>query len=284
MESDDTVRLTQVYKSGGSLEIKIQTENQVSIWRIIWEGLEGGEKGWKKALELGRSRFKNRVIELDLSKLFSHATEKIELEDIEAICVYGSVLYKHFHSGGRGERIKIRRKYWLFGPKLHLKTIKKLKYLPRDFDVMVITKTNPPLEEKIIKPRNLSSYDNGDSFYHHRSRSSINDFVVMESVVKIEEWWSKIGWHYHDPPNKFKDFLTYVYRPLHITYRSVEQFLTGIGHGDELSESVVRYGIPIIGKNRFEEIIRDIRFPKREPLHQVGCSEKFGGKLECKIV
>jgi len=60
--------------------------------------------------------------------------------------------------------------------------------------------------------------------------------------------------------------------------------LTGLGDGDELSESVLKYGLPIIGQNKFAEIIKNITSPKRGPLHKIEWEENFEGRLEGKII
>jgi len=72
--------------------------------------------------------------------------------------------------------------------------------------------------------------------------------------------------------------------PLHVSYRSVNQLINGLGRGDTLSESVVAYGILIIGQKRFAEIIKDIKSPERKPLHSVAWKVDLEGRLQGEIL
>lgn len=74
--------------------------------------------------------------------------------------------------------------------------------------------------------------------------------------------------------------------PLHISYRSIDQFLDGIGNGDTVSETVLQYGVPIINKERFEEIAERVTVPARKPLHRIKWRQNLGqraGLIDAKI-
>ncbi|MBI3397324.1 hypothetical protein HY045_02510, partial [Candidatus Woesebacteria bacterium] len=79
-------------------------------------------------------------IKVELDKLFEHVTNLKSFENrttsdnVEAICIYRSILYKHF---GTEETLRRERKKWvLFGPKqVETQTLTRYK-IPRDFDVL----------------------------------------------------------------------------------------------------------------------------------------------------
>jgi len=210
------------------------------------------------------------TINVDLPILFRHITDSkffeyaINPRDVESIAVYGSVLHKHFPK----KRKEIRgKKYILFGPEV-VKKVYEEREIPSDLDVMVITKEGFT-EDKVIIPERkpiVNEYGYVEAILSDgksgitTKRPDINEYGYIEGFVKGGDL------------------------DLHITYRSVEQFLEGLGKGDELSESVIGYGIPIIGQERFSGIVKDIQSPKREALHQVEWNEDLEGKLQGKIL
>ncbi|MBI5065650.1 hypothetical protein HZA97_05420 [Candidatus Woesearchaeota archaeon] len=187
-----------------------------------------------------------------LEYLFKEATgfkffeQKTKPENIEAICVYGSVLYKHFprKTGVR------KRKKWFLGKEIQEEVLLPRKK-PNDLDVMVITKEGFT-EEKVIIPS-----------------EQVKTGVI--SNVQYDD-----GYGYYEVRNNHN---------LHITYRSMAQFLSGIGNGDTLSESVFRYGVPIVGSERFEELT-DTSYDriKRAPQHEIEWHENTEGILWGKII
>jgi len=200
----------------------------------------------------------------DLTQLYRHATGlqffeyQTSLENIEAMAVYGSVLYKHFP---QETTTKTRKKGVLFGPEIQEEVTKPRK-MPNDFDIMVITKKSLT-DDKIIVPKK-KLVDTGYGYIE----STIPTAVETKELVCD-------GYGYIEVRGGLN---------LHITYRSIEQLLNGLGQGDTISESVVRYGIPIIGKKRFSEVLKDVSSPKREVLHRVEWSEDLEGKLQGKIL
>lgn len=207
------------------------------------------------------------IVTVDLSQLFKHATGlkffefQTSPENIEVMAVYGSTLYNHFPTE---EQVPItKRKYLLWGPKeTVVKTIQKPRHFPNDFDVMVITKEGFSDDKVIIPKRHLK----GDGY----GSWEVIDFTAVGTKRNVSD-----GYGYFEVKGDAN---------LHITYRSVEQFLAGLGKGDELSESVVRYGIPLIGQGRFSEIVKDITSPRREATHRVEWDEDLEGKLQGKIL
>ncbi len=175
-------------------------------------------------------------------RFFKHETKP---ENIEAICVYGSVLYKHFP---RKTEIRKRKKWFVFGKEIQEEVLLPRKK-PGDFDVMVITKEGFT-EEKIIIPEGKGI------------------------VVSTEGFETEYG-YYEAKTN----------HNLHITYRSIAQFLSGIGNRDTLSESVFRYGVPIVGREQFEELVNtSYDTVKREPQHEIEWHENHEGILWGKII
>ncbi len=207
------------------------------------------------------------IVSVDLSQLFRHATDlkffeaQTRPEDIEAMAVYGSTLYKHFPIEKQVQVTK--KRYWLWGPEeTVVKTLRKERKFPKDFDVMVITKQGFTNEKVIIPKRHFDSDGYGSW--------EVIDSAAVETKTKVSDGYG----HYEVRGGA----------NLHITYRSVEQFLNGLGKGDELSDSVVRYGIPLIGAERFGNIISEVTLPKRETHHSVEWDEDLEGRLQGKLL
>ena len=204
------------------------------------------------------------TISADLTQLYRHATGlkffeyQTSPKNIEAMAVYGSVLYKHFPQ----ETMTKTKKIWvLFGPEVQ-KEITKPREMPKDFDVMVITREGLT-DDKIIVPKK-KLVDTGYGYVE----STIPTAVETKELVAYNYGYIEVRGGSN----------------LHIVYRSVEQLLSGLGKEDTVSESVVRCGIPIIGQNRFGEIVQDVASPKRETLHQIEWNEDLEGILQGKIL
>jgi len=193
-------------------------------------------------------------VELDLSKLYDIIKpnhKKGDEASIISVCVFGSVLYKHFDS--------------------------PYSEIPHDLDLMCILAysddKNIVIPERVVKPKTRKE----------ASGYGYNE-VIESSVV------------YTTTPTKvYSTFLDYFFGtskyesvdgaiPLHVSYRSVNQLINGLGRGDTLSESVVAYGILIIGQKRFAEIIKDIKSPERKPLHSVAWKVDLEGRLQGEIL
>lgn len=217
-------------------------------------------------------------IKVELDKLFEHITNLKSSEDrtapdnIEAICVYGSALYRHF---GTEETLRQERRKWvLFGPKqVETRTFTRYK-TPRDFDILVILKEGLT-DDKVVVPKRtlirtrtaLVNIGYGASVEHIKSDGSSG---ILTSIPVVNEYG------YIERFARGEDL------DLHICYRSVEQFTAGLGQGDELSESVVRYGVPLVGQERFNALVGSVNF-ERAPLHSVHPFEDLQGKLQIKI-
>ena len=71
--------------------------------------------------------------------------------------------------------------------------------------------------------------------------------------------------------------------PLHISYRTMDQVRNGAGKGDTVSDSLIAYGVPFVGKEIFEDMVNDISTPERNPLHDVQWYESEG-KHNARVV
>src|SRR3989344_199705 len=230
-------------------------------------------------------------MKVNLDELFRHSTSikffeyQTRPKDIVSMCIFGSTLYKHFLIGEREIEEKILKKptiqeeeksflsriisrllYKIFNNDNEaLEVVNrayKVREAPEDFDVMVVTKEGLTAD-KLIIPQTRTEGDNYGSWQ-----------VIDHSAVETKKLI----------PNEYGYVEVRGGKELHIVYRSVEQLLNGIGKGDTVSESVVRYGIPIIGQRSFEDVIQGVTMPKREPLHQIEWTEDLEGKLQGKIL
>ncbi len=204
------------------------------------------------------------TISADLDHVFRHGTGLQSFEyqtspqNIEAIVVYGSVLFKHFPLE---KVVTTRKELVFFGPEIR-EELTKPRSMPNDFDMMIITREGLT-DDKVIVPRKKLV----NTRYGTRYGS-------VETTIPTAVETRRPGYGYIEVGGS----------NLHITYRSVEQLLSGLGKGDTVSESVVRYGIPVIGQNRFREIIRNVTSPKREAQHFVEWEEDLDGRLQGRIL
>ena len=191
-------------------------------------------------------------ISLDLTQLFRNSTGleffeyQMPPENIEAICVYGDVLYKN-------SAIK--------------KKTKKQKRIPEEFDVMVIAKNGCgvlELGDKFISPKTHSICSGSEG------KRDIVDF----SAVKTKS--------YVLSPSGYSESIGGA--TVHITYRSARASLEDFVKGDKLIRDIFKYGTPIVGVERFKEIARNIKIPKREDKPCVEWYEDTEGILQGAIL
>ncbi len=200
------------------------------------------------------------TVSVDLVQLYRSATGleffeyQVRPEDIDTMVVYGSVLYRHFPPK---EITRTRKKWYLFGPEVEGETI-ETRDIPEDFDLMVITEEGPSEDKRIFPERVPWGYGSK---------------VVFAAVKTERTTYGPTG------VSVMRDGI-----PLHIAYRSVDQFLDGLEKGDTVSESIIRYGLPIVEKEKFEEVVRDIRYPERETLHEVEWREDTERVLQGEIL
>lgn len=198
-------------------------------------------------------------------------------ENVEVICVFGSILYKNFP---RKEKIK-RKKWFFFGPWIEREFLRPQKD-PNDFDALFILKEGLT-QHKIILPRHTSF---GTKHWRGFERTERRLNPKTSSEEGLYGSYGVIDYApFGDLPELKRDRSSFLHaKSLHITYRSLEQFLNGIGNGDEISESIIEYGLPLFGKERFYEIIQNIKIPERRALHSIEWSKDKEGKLEGRII
>jgi len=198
-------------------------------------------------------------------------------ENVEVICAFGSALHKNFP---RKEKIR-RKRLFFFGSWIE-KEFSRPRKNPDDFDALFILKEGLT-NDKIILPE-YNSFG-----YKSWKKSERTERKVSPDIGSEEGLYGPYDMVYSSPfgklPNIREDNTYSVSdaKPLHITHRSIKQFLRGICNGDDISKSVVEYGIPLFGRERFYEIIKDIKTPKREALHNVVWREYLNGRLEGTI-
>lgn len=186
-------------------------------------------------------------IHMDLKRIWEEITSRIKPKNIETICVYGGVL----------DIIKPRKvqkqrpKYFgLFGPKT-IKHIEINRRKPNDLDLIVLTKE-----------------DVEDSLF----------FPGKENIAKIEKLkkiWTCGESRWYGEDKKFVSGF-----PLHLTYRSVNQFLNYLQKQDVLSCDTIKRGLPIVGEENFNKVV-SMTNPisiKRNPQHTIEWDN--AGKLQ----
>ncbi len=138
----------------------------------------------------------------------------------------------------------------------------------KDLD-MVVLLTNQYDEKNIVIPKRTVDA---------KLRKGYDYIEIIETAV-YTEYPEMVSRLLLPPEIKMKEWVA----DLHISYRSLNQFRNGIGHGDSISESVVSYGVPIIGIKKFNRIVDEIQEPVREPLHET-VYHNNEGNLDIEII
>jgi len=195
------------------------------------------------------------IVKLDLSKLYGIIKtnhKNIDEASVISVCVFGNVLYKHFNS--------------------------PYSEMPHDLDLMCILAYSDDkgivIPERVVKPK-IRKEHIGYGGYEKIIESSA---VYTTTPTRIYRTFLD----YFLDTSKYESMGGAI--PLHVSYRSINQLINGLGRGDTLSESVVAYGIPIIGQKRFAEIIKDVKSPERKPLHSFAWQLDLEGRLQGKIL
>ncbi len=189
--------------------------------------------------------FKNaeRKIILNFSEVINSLSNP---KDIESIVLFGKSLYKHHQTP---EIIKkIKRKYWLFGEK----TVKEIEHykVPKTMNLMVLTNQGEEnfrmLESKNPETRS-ACFINWDDMDHD----------ILERVHDTtEDIPGGVYMHYFNGA------------PLRINYCPIDTFIEQFANGKEPYKTVAEQGVPIIGQEKFKEVIGQIPNIKRSPLHK----------------
>lgn len=218
---------------------------------------------------------KKGKISINLKNLFRASTnfEKfsygIEPDAIQSICLYGSVLYKNFP----GQLSEVKP---IFGRRFVLQERK----IPKDLDFLVLLNKGLTKEDVIIPPKTRDGDRNNEKYLNFKNGLIKIEWDYGTSYI-VKKGFSKID---VSSATGFDGETDERILNFHLCYRSVDQFLNGIGKGDFISEEAASYGIPIIGGENFERILKKHNFPNRNPLYNIRWSESLKGKLKGKLI
>lgn len=204
----------------------------------IFYKLNIGEKG-KKSKDIRYT--------IDMSNFFSYITQSelfgeksIGIEDIHSICIFGSVLYRHIPIPFV-EQTKIYSKKGNIEVR-NTPTKELPRPVPNDIDLLVILNKNVLNNEKEI-------IESGSSVKKKKFNKRIERGGYGGTSVYWDSEESEI--------------------PLHICFRTVSQFLKGINNEDRISEYVSEFGLPIIGQNNFNNMLKKIKGNRRRVMHRI---------------
>lgn len=175
------------------------------------------------------TKFKiNQYFNIKLEDLFDGIKKDItNPEEIETICLFGSVLYRHF-----------------FHPINNAGQVLKKKS-PSDIDFGIILKKDLGLNESTFRKI-------GEFYKPYKTRRG-NDYG---------SWW--------ESHNEISEI------PVHISYFSIEQFLNNSEQEKGAMKNIIEYGLPIIGQEKFKEIVKNAKSQKRKPFHKFRWNHKKG--------
>ncbi len=183
---------------------------------------------------------------IDMESFFSYITQpelfgekSIEIEDIYSICIFGSILYRHIPIPFV-EQAKIYSKKGDIRIKNAL-TKELPRSVPNDIDLLVILNKNVLGDEKEI--------------------------VESSSCTKKKRFNKKIEYGYGGKSIYWVAEESEI--PLHICFRTISQFLKGINNGDNIAEYVAQFGLPLIGQNNFDNMLKKIKGNRRRVMHRI---------------
>lgn len=171
-----------------------------------------------------------------LDSFFEAINSKVTFSEISSICLFGSVLYRHIPI----PTVVVDRIVKKRGTISIVKTKEERERpLPNDIDIFVL------LKHKLSE---------GEP-------DAIQTIPLCER--KIYKKISGYGGSYLEKISGDSDL------PLHISFRSISQFLNGINHGDEISEYVATFGIPFVGQKKFYQTLKHIKGNVRKDMHRI---------------
>ena len=231
-------------------------------------------------------RIQRGEVSVDLSKVFRSITGyeafsyTIDPANIESICIHGSTLYNHFPF--KREEYKSKR-FHFFGPE-RVRQVYEHRDTPHEVDLMILLKEGLTGDKVIVpeRTRNGNRVDQKTVISEGKTRKVMLDpldLMYGAYVYEVDGAVAKIDVSATTFPG-YRDERT---MPLHLAYRSIDQFIEGIGKGDFLSEEVTQYGIALIGNGNFKEIVANIKSIERKPFHNVIWSEDLNGNLNGKV-
>lgn len=197
-------------------------------------------------LNIGEGKNKDIRYTINMQNFFSYLTQpnlfgekSIEIKDIHSICLFGSVLYRHIP-------IPFDEQSTIYSKKGNIKikntpTKELPRSVPNDIDLLITLNKNVLDDEKEI-------IESGSSAKKKRFNKRVEHGYGGKSV--------------HWDPEESEI-------PLHICFRTVSQFLKGINNKDRISEYVSEFGLPIIGQNNFNEMLKKIKDNKRRVMHRI---------------
>ncbi len=203
----------------------------------IFYKLNIGEKGKKG---------KDIIYTINMQNFFTYLTQpnlfgekSIEIRDIHSICIFGSVLYRHIP-------IPFVEQTKIYSKKGDIKvcntpTKELSRPVPNDIDILVILNKNVLNDEKEI-------VESGSSAKKKRFNK------------RVERGYGGRSVHWDPEESEI---------PLHICFRTVSQFFKGINNKDRIAEYVSEFGLPIIGQNNFNEVLKRIKGNKRRVMHRI---------------
>ena len=194
------------------------------------------------------------VISIDLDRLFRSAVKIgsflrpviIQGDDIEFICLYGDALYKDFSP----------EEYHRLGK-------------PNVVEIMLITKEKCD-QKKILKSEKPIRRATKYNYFSPHFKVDLDSFGGgLEGlsdcgyILKKKRKGLKIG----------------------VVYKSVHELINQFKNGDELSKSVIMYGLPIIGQRNFERILQGLEVQREINCHKIifytnGFSGRISGRMD----
>ena len=259
--------MQELYEKGrlGTLRINIPHTGKVLIADKNGQNREAVDSDFTIKIDVGNLwKYSANLYSIPQEKKSNFDNSKIRPENVRAVVIYGSSLYAETEPGGREiveESLSSKKKYIIFGPEV-IRINKKVTRIPdirnkrpKDLDIMVLTDTE--ISKEVYFPERTAKSE------------------ALQSNVVNDGYAVYVGERFVSEENL----------PIHVSYRSIEQFRYLSSKNDGPFRGVFRKGISIVGEYAFQDAIKDAQKIivdekiKREPMHKILWEIDKEGKL-----
>lgn len=196
-------------------------------------------------------------IRMDLGDFYETLSEsdletRDSIDDIYSVCVLGSVLYRDSDK----------------------------EDMPNDLDLILIRENKGDERDVAVVPEKKSEAQIRRTRYSYQ----VEEALVHTEVPRLNSFFERVV--LNEPDYRLLDSAI----DLNLQQRSKRQFKQGIERGDTVSESVYNHGVPLIGRENFEELVGELEEERedltvsRKPLHDINWSRDEEDRLQAELI
>jgi len=198
-------------------------------------------------------------VRMDLDQFYEAITsddselETPDLEQISSVCLLGSVLYEN---NDKDE-------------------------MPSDLDLLLLRENTGDEQDIAVVPEQRSEAKFRRLLY---SVDEVEEAIVHTQEPVLNSFFYRAVLNYPDYQLQKSAI------DLNLQQRSERQFKEGVGRGDTVSESVYNHGVPLIGQEKFEQLVTELKEERedltvnREQLHDLNWYWDENDLLQAKLI